>query len=489
MTLDSQDLLIVSGAAALVFGALIVFLLLSRKKLNRLRDERSQLTFELTTAEAELGNLRTKYKDVIDIDSVVQTRQKQLAELESQYNSLEQDFNTKRADLNGKYQQMKAVFDDLQAQLAILEEDLEFTSYGLYKPHYDFDTSEKYKERLDLIRQEQKALVKEKSAAVCHGEWTVEGSRTKGKKMTNQYLRLMLRAFNNECDAAVLKVRWNNVDRMEARIEKAFEIINKLGTVYQIDITHDYLRLKLEELHLTHEYAQKRQDEKEEQRRIKQEMREEDKAQRELEKAQKEAEEEEKRFTKALEKARAEMSAVTGEELESLNSQIAALEQQLAQAHEQKERAVSRAQLTKSGHVYVISNIGSFGTEVFKIGMTRRLEPLDRVKELGDASVPFSFDVHAMIYSDNAPELENKLHKEFDERRINRVNSRKEFFRVSLAEVEKVVKENHGEITFTKLAEAQEYRETLALIKSLQAAAQEAAEAADSKKVFPDSLG
>lgn len=489
MTLDSQDLLIISGAAALVLVVLVVILILAKKKLKRLEDERSRITYQLTTAESEVGKLRTKYKDIIDIDSAVQTRQKQLAELESQYESLEQDFNTKKIDLNGKYQQMKAVFDDLQSQLAILEEDLEFITYGLYKPHYDFDTSEAYKEELDLIRQGQKALVKDKTAAVCAGEWSVEGSRTKGKQMTNQYLRLMLRAFNNECDAAVLKVRWNNVEKMEARIEKAFEIINKLGIVYRIEITQDYLRLKLKELHLTHEYEQKRQEEREEQRRIRDEMREEEKALRELEKAQKDAEEEERRFTTALEKARAELSAVTGEELETLNKQIADLEQQLAQAHEQKERAVSRAQLTKSGHVYVISNTGSFGNEVFKIGMTRRLEPLDRVKELGDASVPFSFDVHAMIYSDNAPELENKLHKEFDERRVNRVNSRKEFFRVPLAEIEKIVKENHGEISFTKLAEAQEYRETLALIKNLQAAAQAAAEAADSKKTFPDSLG
>jgi hypothetical protein len=487
MTHDSQNLLIFVGAAAFVLGVLVVFLLLTKKKLKLLSDERSRLNDQLATTESAMGSLRAKYKDVIDIDSAVRSRQKQLAELLLQFEAHEQDFVAKKNDLNGKYQRMKAVFDDLQSQLAILEEDLEFTTYGLYKPHYDFDTSEAYKEELDLIQQEQKTLIKGKSAAVCHGDWTVEGSKTKGKQMTNQYLRLMLRAFNNECDAAVLKVRWNNIEKMEARIEKAFEIINKLGTIYRIEITQDYLRLKLKELHLTHEYEQKKQEEKEEQRRIREEMREEEKAQRELEKAQKAAEEEEIRFTKALEKARAELSAVTGEDLESLSRQVTDLEQQLAQAHEQKERAISRAQMTKSGHVYVISNIGSFGNEVFKIGMTRRLEPLDRVKELGDASVPFSFDVHAMIYSENAPELENKLHKEFDERRVNRVNSRKEFFRASLAEIAKVVKENHGEISFTQLAEAQEYRKTLALLESLRASAKEAA-AADSKRSFPNSL-
>ena len=121
---------------------------------------------------------------------------------------------------------------------------------------------------------------------------------------------------------------------------------------------------------------------------------------------------------------------------------------------------MSMAQQTKAGHVYVISNIGSFGENIYKIGMTRRLEPLDRVKELGDASVPFTFDVHALIYSDNAPELENKLHKEFDRQKVNLVNNRREFFNVSLNEIEKIVHENNDEIEFTKIAEAKEYRES-----------------------------
>ena len=119
--------------------------------------------------------------------------------------------------------------------------------------------------------------------------------------------------------------------------------------------------------------------------------------------------------------------------------------------------------MTKSGHIYVISNIGSFGDEVFKIGMTRRLEPLDRVKELGDASVPFSFDVHAMIFSENAPELENHLHSIFNNKRVNLINNRKEFFRIPLKEIEEVVKSKHGDIEFTKIVEAKEYRETIAL--------------------------
>jgi len=195
-------------------------------------------------------------------------------------------------------------------------------------------------------------------------------------------------------------------------------------------------------------------------------MREEEKVRREIEKAKREAETEEYRYAKALEQARAEMDRASGAQLVVLKEKMEALQAQLDEAHAKMERAVSRAQLTKSGHVYVISNIGSFGDGVVKIGLTRRLEPLDRVKELGDASVPFGFDVHAMIFSDNAPELEYTLHNIFDARRVNQVNRRKEFFRVSLGEIEKEVHKNNAEIEFTKLAEAKEYRETLATIEA-----------------------
>lgn len=166
-------------------------------------------------------------------------------------------------------------------------------------------------------------------------------------------------------------------------------------------------------------------------------------------------------YAEALEKARRQLEQATGQKHAEFEAKIADLELKLADAEAQRQRAISQAQLTKIGHVYVISNIGSFGEDIYKIGMTRRLDPMDRVKELGGASVPFSFDVHAMIYSQNAPALENALHKAFNERRLNKVNFRKEFFHVTLAEIEKVVVENHGQIQFTKLAEAEEFRKSL----------------------------
>ena len=201
-------------------------------------------------------------------------------------------------------------------------------------------------------------------------------------------------------------------------------------------------------------------------------MREEERVRREIEKAQADAEKEERRYEAALERARRELQEAGEQKRAELEEEIAKLQGRLDKAHTAKERAVSRAQMTKSGHVYVVSNIGSFGGNVYKIGLTRRLEPADRVRELGDASVPFPFDVHAMVFSEDAPGLEQTLHRAFDDRRVNLVNTRKEFFAVSLPEIESAAQE-HGTVEFTLAAEAEEYRKTLALREARNASAAE----------------
>lgn len=236
-----------------------------------------------------------------------------------------------------------------------------------------------------------------------------------------------------------------------------------MGSSHKITVSKEYSDLKLQELHLEFELQEKLYQEKEEQRKTREQMREEEKAQREIEKARKDAEDEEERNEKALQKAKAEVEKAKGQELERLTEKIKLLEENLQKAHEMKERAISRAQLTKSGHVYIISNIGSFGETVYKIGMTRRLDPMDRIDELGDASVPFDFDVHGMIYSENAPELEGILHKKIESKRVNLVNQRAEFFNTTIDEIEAIVKGLSLNIQLTKIAEAKEYRETLSL--------------------------
>ena len=197
------------------------------------------------------------------------------------------------------------------------------------------------------------------------------------------------------------------------------------------------------------------------------------------------------RNEKPLQKAKAEIEKAQGKELELLTDKIKRLEENVQKAHELKERAISRAQLTKSGNIYIISNIGSFGDTVYKIGMTRRLVPRDRIDELGDASVPFDFDVHGFIYDENAPELENRLHKKLDSKRVNLVNRRAEFFNTTIDEIQAFVNElipNKQHKPLTKMAEAKEYRETLSLREVQGGATQKTKKEIIKDTQFPDTL-
>lgn len=356
---------------------------------------------------------------------------------------------------------------DLEAakrELESVEEALEIQSFGFYQPRYGFESSAQYVARLKGIRDEQKALIKADKAAPCDTTWRVGGSAAEGKKMVKQQAKLMLRAFNGECDAAIATVRYDNVTKLEERIRKAYAAINKLGEVQRVFIAQSYYELKLAELRLVHEHREKVEQEKEEQRRIKAQMREEQKAQEEIDRAKAEAEREEQETQSRLLKAQQELALAeaTSKQHEKLEGLVTRLETELKDALDRKAKAIARAQLTKSGHVYVLSNIGSFGEGVYKIGMTRRLEPLERVEELGDASVPFPFDVHAIIYAEDAPGLEGQLHRAFAARRVNVVNQRKEYFRVTLDEVRDAVEKLHGLVTFVLVPEAEEYRKTRA---------------------------
>ncbi len=427
---------------------------------------------ELELLEIENGDLKKKYANLIDVDQEIESKKAEIVSL-----------NNKLSALDTTYVASLETFEALQKEIDLYTDSVDIGSYGLYEPQFSFDTSEKFKEAIEANYQKQKLAIKEDNAIICNTNWTVDGSKVEGKKMTNRNKKLMLYAFNGECDGLISKVKWNTANKIKERIDKAFDNINKLGEVQNTFITEHFLDLKLEELALTYEYEQKKYDEKEEQRQIREQMREEEKAQKELERAQKEAEDEEARFKKALDKARKELGSASQNELYELNNQISSLERKLLEAQERKERAISMAQMTKVGHIYVISNIGSFGEDVVKIGMTRRLDPLDRVRELGDASVPFRFDIHAIIYSENAPQLENELHKKFNDRRLNRINNRKEFFKASLEEIEVFVKEHAGaEIEFTKVAEAREYRETLIVNNTYLT------DKSSNTKVFPKTL-
>jgi len=442
----------------------------------------------------EMRELRGRYSGLIDVEAAAKsTREKseteartateRLENLRREQRNIESSNEQRRSQLGRDYEEALARYKGLQAKIKLLEENLEDISFGLYQPHFTFSTSDEYKAKLQELRDRERQLIRDGKAAACPVTWSVGGSETEGNRMMKQNTKLLLRAFNGECDGAIANVSWNNITKMEERIRHSFDGVNQLGGVLHLSITQDYLSLKLDEMRLTHEAEEKRHQEREEQRKIREQIREEEKVQREIEAAKDEAEQEEARFQKALEKARAEAAKATGAQLQKLTEQIGSFESKLDEARRTKERAVARAQLTKSGFVYVISNPGSFGEHVCKIGMTRRLEPQERIDELGDASVPFPFDIHAMLYSDNAPELEAALHELVDERRLNLVNPRKEFYaNVELSEIEAFVRARGLSAQFIKVAEAREYRQTLALRQERLAPQPE------KRKEFPDRL-
>lgn len=437
-------------------GAL--FLLVSIVLAVLLFRQKSHLKASVAKAEEaakEAEDLRVKYQPIEDVNAEVERVNGELKDVENQRDEVRAEVTT----LEEQIAEIREVFRKLD------EED-NLLAHGLYESRYDFETSDLYKEKLKEVRERQKQMVKDETAGICTTTWTVGGSEAKGRKMIKDTIKLALRAFNGECDAAVAKVTYKNIGAMESKIRRSFDRANKIIDAQNCHISEDYLNLKLEELALAFEYQERVQAEREEQRRIREQMREEQKALREIEKAQKEAEKEESMFEEALEKARREAESAVGEKQEELRRQIEELNQQLAEVHERKERAISQAQLTRSGHIYIVSNIGSFGDDIYKIGMTRRLEPMDRIKELGGAAVPFDFDVHAMVYTEDAPTLESTLHARFNDRRVNRVNERKEFFRVSLEEIADAVKECHNaEFELTLAAEARDYRQTMAMLE------------------------
>lgn len=378
--------------------------------------------------------------------------------------------NSKLVDAHGKMAQeltdfvsemnnKKREYDEFKDTISEFQYYQELEESGVYSYKFNFQDIEKYDKALNTIKEAQKVLIKEDKA------FKVNNKELVGSPIIKNISKLALNAFNASCNELVNSVKFNNYDSCEKKLQKSFEQINKLVAPFNSEISKQYYKSKVKELALSLEFELEKKQIKDEQDQLKAQMREEQKELAQAEKARDKAIEEEKLIADALEKARLEIESKTDAEKAEYENKIKQLEEQLAAAHTETERKIANAQITSVGHVYIISNIGSFGEKVFKIGMTRRDEPLDRVKELGDASVPFSFDVHALIFSDNARKLEADLHNVFDSKRMNKINKRKEFFEVELQEIQKACSDLGHTIKFTKLAEAREYRETLEFSK------------------------
>lgn len=430
-------------------------------RINEIKAELAKTVKERDSLKSALAD--TDKMDYHQLKQAIENLSIQKERVYQELQAAQAEFAKRKQGFDQQLAELAKQIELRKKEIIVLDDEILLESFALYKPKFKFLTSEEYKTRLDACREKQKQLIKDGLAVKINENWTVNNSKAEGRKMVNDMKKLMLRSFNNECDYCVDNVKFNNMEVNEKRIEKSFEELNKLGRIMQASITEAYKKLKYEELYLAFEYQQKKQEEKEEQKRIREELREQQKLEQEIRQAREKLAKEKKHFTRAINELESRLKEVTDdteralvlEKLEEVKEQYAELEKE--------EKVIDyREQNAKAGYVYVISNIGSLGENVYKIGMTRRLEPLERIDELGDASVPFEFDVHALIFSDNAPALEAKLHEHFYKSRINKLNDRKEFFRADIHEIEKVIKENYDKVVdVVKEAPAEQYRESL----------------------------
>ena len=402
-------------------------------------------------------------KDVFNIGKIAKENAglKELMSPEFQNASV---LNSKVAELEAKKERLEkeidkrtSKIDTLKKEAIFFEDAITFQEFGLYTPRYNFVTSEEYKEELDNIRDAQKKLIKSDKAIIGATTWTVNGSKSKGNKMIADMKKLFLRAFNSDYEDVISKVKYNNFDMSLKKIHQSANSIERLGKSMSLKITPKYIDWKEEELTLAFEYQQKKQEEKEAQKAARAEMREAARLQKEIEAQRKKIEKEQTHYQTAYEKLLKQLEE--NPDNADLLTKKSELENQLNDIDKAIKDIDYREANQRAGYVYIISNIGAFGENVYKIGMTRRLDPQDRVDELGDASVPFNFDVHAMIFSDDAPALEAALHKAFEDRKLNMVNTRREFFNVTLDEIKEVVKKNFDKtVEFIDVPDAEQFR-------------------------------
>ena len=413
------------------------------------------------TAKRELEKINEETAELQALkgqdDALKQSIQEQQSLLDSAKSTLD--------ELNSSIDKGELDLEELMGDIDLYSRLDEYTAHGHFEmPQYLYETSTRFAEEIKDVRQQQKDMIKDKTAITFPESTVISNDKSFNNKILNGQVKLMLTAFNIECDLLIGKVSPSSFGRTLERIEKLANTLEKSAATLECGFDIDYIELKFEECKLQYQYTLKKQEEVAEQKLIKEQIREEQRAIKEFEKAIADAEKEEKMYRNLLDKAQRELAKATDQDRTEMEQRIAILEQQLAEAEAKEERAKSMAEQTRKGHVYVISNIGSFGEDVYKIGLTRRLEPMDRVKELGDASVPFPFDVHAMIYTDDAPALETALHREFNSKRVNAVNLRKEFFNVDLASIQEAVEKIAGiEAEFKMTALAEDYYESLRL--------------------------
>lgn len=415
---------------------------------------------ELSDAKQDAKEIRAKGR--ADYDAAVKKAEDKLASIDVESKRIITEAETRAKEIAGEAYEIAGKAKDYEKIAVAMKNVIEGYGDRYLKPTYSLldDLAEDFGyteagQQLKLARENSTRMINAGTAAVCD---YAQASRK------DTAIAFVIDAFNGKVDSILSKVKKDNYGTLEQKIKDAYELVNFNGRAFRnAVITPEYLAARLEELKWGVRAQELKAQAQEEQRRLREQIREEERARREYEKAMKDAAKEEEMLRKAMEKAQKQIESANEANRAEYESKLEELKQKLAEAEERGQRALSMAQQTKHGNVYVISNLGSFGENVYKVGMTRRLDPLDRVRELGDASVPFPFDVHAIIESDDAPSLETSLHKALSLMQVNKVNPRKEFFRVAISDIKAMVEKMGLTTSWTMDAAAAEYRETLAI--------------------------
>lgn len=358
-----------------------------------------------------------------------------------------------RQDALAFLEQVKAQRDKAQSALVNTDELSVLQEVGVYRYRHPLTDAVAYQSALAQIEDQISVMVKKDGGAIlATTNWTVNNSAAEGRKMVREFSKLMLRAFNAEADNLVRSLKPYKIENALDRLAKVSETIARLGKTLSIKIAPAYQALRAHELTLTADFLQKQAEDKEIERAERDRLREERKAQQEIERERARLEKERQHYTNALNALIASGDEAAADRLRA----------QLSEVDKAIENVDYRAANIRAGYVYVISNIGSFGDKMVKVGMTRRLDPMDRIRELSDASVPFNFDVHALFFSNNAVTIEAEMHARLATSRVNSVNRRREFFRATPAEAKRHLSELAGELLeFNELPEALEYRQSL----------------------------
>ena len=393
------------------------------------------------------------------LNQEIELKKKSLDELKFQIQTAEEIYS-----LNEELVNKRSELDRLNYEISLANDDIGLQEFGFFNRQYKFTDSLQYKEALENLRLQEKELVKNDKAAKIIWTYTFNNSEKKGRAIQNKLKKVAIRGFNGEADALLVKATPANVENKKTALIRSFDQLNKIYASNGVEITSEYLQLKLLEFQVAVEYELQKQEEKELLREQREKEREDKKLQVEIKAKRKQLEKDRDHFKNMVAKVTELLKEAKNDEVDELRRQLTEYQDKLSELDEIEEDIDYREGHATAGYVYVISNIGSFGEDVYKVGVTRRLEPLERIRELSSASVPFQFDVHALIFSEEAFALETELHNQLANYKVNKVNGRKEYFKVPFEKIKELL-DKHEELTIelNENAEAFEYRQTKAI--------------------------